>query len=106
VFNNPLSYTDPTGFNAEFDKQLISLGVAILSVVLCGPACANAGIAAGVGAAVGAITGYVMTGTFKGAMQGAFSGAIFAAVGSIGNYTARVITSAVVGGDVQCLTGR
>jgi hypothetical protein len=79
VFNNPLSYTDPSGYSAwtKFRDKILKPIVAIAITVLTsgsGLAWAMAG---------GAMSGYVMTGSLKGALIGAFSGALFHGAGDI-----------------------
>jgi RHS repeat-associated protein len=95
VLNNPMSYTDPSGY---FFKSLFKgikkyWQVIAAAVVTYFTAGAAAGWAAGwgfTGAAAGAVTGaiagaaggFVATGSLKGALTGAFSGAVFGAIGA------------------------
>ncbi len=96
VINNPLSYTDPTGYN--FLKKYWRAIVAIVATyITAGYAsgwaaswgfgtAASGGVAATLGntIAAGAISGFVggaiATGSFKGAVIGAFTGAAFGAL--------------------------
>src|SRR5690606_21508709 len=92
VLNNPMSYTDPSGyfFKAIFKgiaKYWRVIAAAVVTYVTAGAAsgwAASWGYAAGTvgnaaiaGAIAGAAGGFVATGSLKGAMAGAFSGAIF-----------------------------
>ncbi|WP_419812213.1 RHS repeat-associated core domain-containing protein [Bacterioplanoides sp.] len=94
VLNNPLSYTDPSGYffkkvrnafkravsyagdrinqaGAWIDDNRTTLAIIAVSV-FCGPACATWYY----GALLGAASGYAQTGTLKGAVTGAVAGAI------------------------------
>src|SRR5690606_8960584 len=55
VGNNPLSYTDPSGY---FLKDLVKTAIGVVAMVYLGPI------------AGGAISGYLSTGTLKGAVLG------------------------------------
>lgn len=93
VLNNPLSYTDPSGFFlkavGKFIKKnwrtIASIGLGYLTFGLGTGFAALANISPGAligwGAAAGAVSGFVSTGSLKGALQGAFSGALFGAIG-------------------------
>src|SRR5690606_31734198 len=97
VLNNPMSYTDPSGyfFKALFKgiaKYWRVIAAAVITYATAGAAsgwAASWGYAAGTvgnaavaGAIAGAAGGFVATGSLKGAMAGAFSGAIFGAIGA------------------------
>ncbi len=97
VFNNPLLFTDPSGYSAwtKFrDRVLKPVAFAYIGYLTGGLAMnaiipSSMGVAGGgllaVGGAVGGFTaGALSTGTFKGAVQGAFTGALFGAAGSVG----------------------
>ncbi len=113
VLNNPLAYTDPTGYSwlSKKTKQLVNsdefkIAVAITAayftygmvntwaagtMVVSGGACTAGGAAtiAGVsgvyaGAAAGFVSGAIITGSFDGAMESGRSGAI---TGGINGYT-------------------
>lgn len=86
VLNNPLSYTDPSGyfFNKLFKKLNKALGdfapfVAIAIGVLAGPWAAQGFWNA---ALVGFASGGVATGSLKGALIGAFSAGVFQQIGA------------------------
>jgi len=80
VINNPLSYTDPTGYN--FLKKYWRAIVAIVATVIIGPAAQFfLGNLAG-GAFTGFIAGSIATGSLKGAVAGAFSGGMFGTIGA------------------------
>lgn len=95
VLNNPMSYTDPSGY---FFKSLFKgikkywrvIAAAVVTYVTAGAASGWAaswglsGWAAGAatGAIAGAAGGFVATGSLKGALKGAFTGAAFGAIGA------------------------
>ncbi len=96
VLNNPLSYTDPSGYLfsglKKFVKKYWKTALAIAaSYVTFGlatgawsfSAISNLSIGAmiGGGAAAGFVSGAITTGSFKGALTGALSGAVFGAIG-------------------------
>jgi hypothetical protein len=108
VLNNPMSYTDPSGyffkklgkFVKKYWKPIVA---AIAAVATYGAAMAaltttssivtaygtlsvsyatfGVGSYALAGAAAGAVAGAITTGSLKGTLQGAFSGAVFGAIG-------------------------
>ncbi|QOL26172.1 DUF2778 domain-containing protein [Thalassotalea sp. LPB0316] len=86
VFNNPLSYTDPSGYSAwtKFRDKILKPVVAIAITIYTGGAALAAGGWTGLGIAMagGAASGFVMTGSLKGALTGAFSAAAFYGIGS------------------------
>lgn len=107
VFNNPLSYTDPSGYSAwtKFRDKVLKPVIAIaISVVTAG-----AGLAWAI--AGGALSGYVMTGSLKGALIGAFSGALFYGAGDlianngISNIFAKGAIRGMAGGISSVLSG-
>ena len=87
VLNNPLSYTDPSGyfFNKLFKKLNKALGdfAPLLGIALLAiPGIREWTLASGWHAALfGFGTGGVATGSLKGALIGAFSGAAFHQIG-------------------------
>jgi len=97
VLNNPMSYSDPSGyfFKAVFNtikKYWRVIAAAIVTYVTAGAAsgwAAGWGYATGTvangaiaGAIAGAAGGFVATGSLKGALVGALSGAAFGAIGA------------------------
>ncbi|RJE73822.1 hypothetical protein BGP78_17785 [Pseudoalteromonas sp. MSK9-3] len=95
VLNNPLSYTDPSGY---FFKKLGKFikknwrtiaAIAITAVTGYGVQLFTAfeayGVAAIVAASGGALAGYIATGSIKGAVVGALSGAAFYGIGQAFN---------------------
>jgi hypothetical protein len=90
VLNNPLKYTDPSGYFlsglfksiGKFFSKWGRVIVAIAAAAIIGPWAAglvtNGGILAAVvgGAAAGFVAGGIMTGSWQGAFQGALFGAI------------------------------
>ena len=95
VLNNPMSYTDPSGY---FFKKLGKFikknwrtiaAIAITAVTGYGAALFSAfgasGVATIIAASGGALAGYVATGSLKGAAVGALSGAAFYGIGQAFN---------------------
>jgi RHS repeat-associated protein len=99
VLNNPMSYTDPSGYFFKKLGKLIKdnwrtlasiavgyvtfgLGTGIWSLAEMGSL--TFGSAVGWGAAAGAASGFVSTGSLRGALSGAISGAAFGAIGRAG----------------------
>lgn len=95
VLNNPMSYTDPSGyfFKSLFKAVKKYWRVIAAAAVTYFTAGAAAGWAAGwgltgatagavSGAIAGAAGGFVATGSLRGALTGAFSGAAFGAIGA------------------------
>jgi len=94
VINNPLRYTDPSGYN--FMDSLVKWMPAIMATVItvatagaAGAIYASTGVMAyGTIAAGGALAGWVGSGfTAKGAVIGAFSAVTFASIGKTFNNT-------------------
>ena len=94
VLNNPLSYTDPSGFFfkaigkfvGKYWRQLVAVGIGIVTAGIASGAiwaslALNSAASFGVAVAGGALAGYVSTGTLNGALIGAFSAAAFYGVG-------------------------
>jgi len=88
VFNNPLSFTDPSGFSAwtKFRDKIKTFAGVIIGVIVsiycqvCGASILNAALT---GAAVGAASAAINGGNIlKGALIGAFSGAVFHQIGA------------------------
>ncbi len=88
VLNNPLSYTDPTGyffkalgkFVKKYWRQIASIAVMFIPGV-------NVMV-------LDALSGYISTGSLKGALVGAFSAGLVGPANSLGGF----ITNGVVGG--------
>jgi hypothetical protein len=119
VLNNPMSYTDPSGyffkalgkFVKKYWRQIAAIAVTYFTAgVASGWATAwgFSGAAAGAvsGAIAGAAGGFVATGSLRGALVGAFSGAAFGAIGasSWGN-AGKFAASGAVGGVMSDLQG-
>ena len=90
VHNNPLLYTDPSGYLSLGDVVRIGIavgiGIATSGILNCAAALTALGGAGSIGAYAvaaggGALAGFVMTGSVEGAMWGAFSGAAFYGIG-------------------------
>jgi len=101
VMNNPLSYTDPSGF---FFKKLFNVlkvaAVIAISVYTAGAASAllAAGYTAagiGVAAAGGFVAGFIATGNLKGALIGAFAAAVTAGLANQAGVTSDLASSEV-----------
>ena len=112
VLNNPLSYTDPSGYFFKALKKYWKVVVAaVASYYTFGIASAWAsGWVGGVigGAAAGFVGGAIASGSLKGALQGAFSGALFGGIGgALGNaHTAvQVGAHALAGGVISTMQG-
>jgi RHS repeat-associated protein len=113
VFNNPLAYTDPTGYWGRKEQMWLRTAVAIVvSIWLPG----SQGLLAtqfGVSNALaqvaitGFVSGAVQTGTLRGAVTGAFSAMVFYGVGSaFPNYgAAKVLAHGIAGGIMSELQG-
>ena len=97
VLNNPLSFTDPSGYFFKALGKFVKkywrvIAAAVVTYFTAGAAsgwAASWGFAAGTaangaiaGAIAGAAGGFVATGSLKGALRGAFSGAAFGAIGA------------------------
>jgi RHS repeat-associated protein len=119
VLNNPMSYTDPSGYFfkklGKFVKKYWRvIAAAVVTYFTAGAASGWAaswgfsGAAAGAvsGAIAGAAGGFVATGSLKGAMVGAISGAAFGAIGAAGwNKAGSFAASGAVGGVMSDLQG-
>ena len=120
VLNNPLSYTDPSGYFfkalGKFVKKHWKTIVAAVATYytfgfasgLIGETLLGSQILAG--AAAGSISGFVggaiATGSLRGALQGAFSGAVFGGIGAAGwGDTATLGAHAFAGGIISDLQG-
>lgn len=115
VLNNPMTYTDPSGY--FFKKLFKSLTrfmkkygrvilAAVATYVTHGLAGKLFGSAIIQGAVAGAAGGFVATGSLRGAAYGALSGAVFGAIGAHGRasgwgeYSPKYIASHAVAGGV------
>jgi RHS repeat-associated protein len=116
VLNNPLSYTDPSGyfFKSLFKKINKALGdfAPFVSIALSIWAPWGNGFWASIG--TGFVSGGIATGSFKGALIGAFTAGAFHGVGthfeglgklSPGLRAAKVFAHGVVGGVSSVLSG-
>ncbi|WP_158007096.1 RHS repeat-associated core domain-containing protein [Rheinheimera salexigens] len=119
VLNNPMSYTDPSGYFfkklGNFVKQYWRVIAAIAVTYFTAGAASGwaaawgfSGAAAGAvtGAIAGAAGGFVATGSLKGALVGAISGAAFGAIGASGwNDVGKFAATGAVGGISSDLQG-
>lgn len=115
VLNNPLSYTDPSGyFFSKLWKEIKPFVGAIAGIVVAAycPACtASFWAAAGTGAAIGAGSAAINGGNIlKGALIGAFSGAAFQQIGAhftgaLEGGLGHVLAHGITGGVTSVLRG-
>jgi len=87
VFNNPMTYTDPSGFSAwtDFRDKILRPIVAIAAAYFLGPV-AQFVLGPMSGAMLtGFVSGGIATGSLRGAVTGAITGAIFSQIGSAFN---------------------
>jgi RHS repeat-associated protein len=113
VMNNPLSYTDPTGYSwSKFrDKWLKPIAAIAISVYMPQMLVKTYGITAGAASFItGGIVGYAQTGTLQGAFMGAWTGASFHAAGGISDATLKgaaqkMLAHAMVGGISSAANG-
>ena len=111
VLNNPLGYTDPSGYGIKF-KQVVGIIVAAIGTYICGPDCGTLGYSL-IGASSGAASAAANDGNIlQGAVIGAFSGAAFSGVAgadysSFGAYqgVARFGAFGAVGGITSLASG-
>lgn len=116
VLNNPMSYTDPSGY---FFKKLGKFikkhwrTIASIAIAVYLPGAGGFWNAIGVSAsntvAVGAITGFisggVATGSLRGALVGAFTGGMFGKLHSMAGGFGKVVAHGTVGGLGSVLNG-
>lgn len=118
VLNNPLSYTDPSGYFfkaiGKFVKKhwrtIVAVGLAAVGgyYALAALKAGAIGTAYGIAAASGFASGYVSTGSLKGALTGAFTSVAFLGVGqaTIGAHNAiKALAHGVTGGIISDLQG-
>lgn len=122
VLNNPVSYTDPSGYFFKklfklFKKALKIIAIAVISYYTFGAASgliAGWGIAAVgtvgnavlAGAMAGFVTGAVTTGSLKGALIGAFAGAAFGGIAATNwSNVVKTLADGVAGGVTAELSG-
>ncbi|MGR3971751.1 toxin TcdB middle/N-terminal domain-containing protein [Shewanella sp. 1180_01] len=128
VANNPLTYTDPSGYFFKnigrfLDKYFDVIVAAFVTYATAGLASGWAvtwgfsGVAAGAasGAIAGAAGGYVATGSLRGAFMGSLSGAVFGAIGAqihgaentsnAWSFSEEVLAHGMAGGAMSSLQG-
>ena len=113
VLNNPLSYTDPSGYFfkrlfkgiKKYWRQIVSIGMMFI------PGMQTFAMATWYNAAaVGVISGGIATGSLRGALVGAFTGAALQTIGSSATWgeagsAKNIIANASVGGIAADLNG-
>jgi hypothetical protein len=123
VLNNPLAYTDPSGYWGRREQGYLRTAVAIVIAVWTGYyagglAATNAWQAAAVAFVGGYAAGAVQTGTGKGALQGGLSSLVFFGINyhygtlaeggsglSTTTYAERALVSGVAGGVLSTVQG-
>ncbi|ALU44689.1 RHS repeat-associated core domain-containing protein [Pseudoalteromonas rubra] len=117
VLNNPLSYTDPSGYFFSALKKVTkfvkkhwrTIAAIAISVYLPGAGGLLQGWGVTSTIAQGAITGFisggVATGSLRGALVGAFSGAMFGHLHSMAPGAGKVIAHGITGGVSSVLNG-
>ncbi|WP_293634471.1 FG-GAP-like repeat-containing protein [Shewanella sp. CG12_big_fil_rev_8_21_14_0_65_47_15] len=114
VKNNPMSYTDPSGFFLDKlwkgIKKYWRVAVAIVATVYLGPLAAQLWGPVIGGAATGFVAGGIATGSLKGALVGAATGAMFGAIGDYfqntqGFSVGKIASHGVAGGISSELSG-
>jgi RHS repeat-associated protein len=81
VFNNPLTYTDPTGAIGMKERQWLAVIFAAVATYFC-PFAAGTWQAFFYAVFVGAASGGIATGTWQGAAYGAFAAGLFYGIGT------------------------
>ncbi len=110
VLNNPLSYTDPSGY---FFKKLFkfvkkywrTIAAIVISVYLPGASFLAGYSTATVGAITGFVSGAVASGSLKGALIGAFTGGLFGELHNMAQGFDKVLAHGAVGGIGSVLSG-
>jgi len=119
VLNNPLSYTDPSGylsfsrFVKKWGRMIVAsvatyftAGLASTWAIGWGFAAGTVGNAAIAGAVAGFVGGGILTGTLKGAFYGGLTGAALGGIGATGwNNVAKPLTSGTASGITTDLQG-
>jgi RHS repeat-associated protein len=114
VLNNPMSYTDPSGYFFKalgkfVKKYWKTIAAIVVSVYLPGAGGLLQGWGVTSTIAQGAITGFiaggVATGSLRGALVGAFSGAVFGELHSMASGAGKVIAHGMAGGLSSVLNG-
>jgi RHS repeat-associated protein len=114
VWNNPLAFTDPTGYIATPTQMVRFVAAATITYITGGMAAkawsASVVKAFAIAGTGGAAAGYVQTGTLKGALSGAVTAMVFTGVGqwatTIGaNTFERALMHGVSNGVLQELQG-
>ncbi|WP_176714613.1 RHS repeat domain-containing protein [Alishewanella sp. HH-ZS] len=106
VLNNPLSYTDPSGYIFKsIKKHWRTIAAIAIAVYMPHLAIMKGLSAATVGAITGFVAGAVSTGSLKGALVGAFTGGMFGHLHSMNAGFGKVIAHGAVGGMGSVLQG-
>jgi RHS repeat-associated protein len=125
VLNNPLNYTDPSGYawidnkrNQQVLRTVVSIAVVAFAPQMLGVA-NHAAMGAGQKIFIGAVSGAIQTGTVRGALISAFSAGVSHGIGahfdkaavlnggtlSVPDMTRKIMAHAVAGGVAESLRG-
>jgi hypothetical protein len=125
VLNNPLNYTDPSGYawidnkqNQQIFRTVVSIAVVAFAPQILGVA-NHAAMTAGQKIFIGAVSGAIQTGTLRGALISAFSAGVSHGIGghfdkaealnggtlSIPDTVKKIMAHAVAGGVAETLRG-
>ncbi|RYV04074.1 hypothetical protein SOPP22_01340 [Shewanella sp. OPT22] len=112
VLNNPLTYTDPSGY---FFKKLFkfikkywrTILAVVVSIYLPGAITALTGVTntIALGAMTGFVAGGIATGSLRGALVGAFTGAMFGSLHYMNKGPLKILAHGTAGGISNVLNG-
>ncbi len=110
VLNNPMSYTDPSGYFFKklgkfVKKHWRTIASIVIAVYLPGVSWIAELGTVGAGALTGFVSGAVATGSLKGALVGAFTGGMFGELHNMAKGFTKVISHGAVGGIGSVLSG-
>ncbi|WP_460761819.1 RHS repeat-associated core domain-containing protein, partial [Lysobacter fragariae] len=82
VYNNPLTYVDPTGTMSQGVRQILAIVIVIVAAITQQYWAIKGAAAFWYAVGTGFLAGYASTGTLQGGLYGAFSGALFYGIGT------------------------